>query len=145
MKQVLKGALFALLICGAVSMATADEGGFIGHMTRMQYFTHKLALSIDAGNQDLQKFYAHEIEEQIEGALAVEKLGDIPVSKLMEEFLVPSFEALEDAIKSSDAEAVNAGFNAMIDGCNRCHRASQRHFIRVERRSDNPFMQSFPN
>jgi hypothetical protein len=142
-KQALTGILCAVLMYGPVTAVTADEGEFIGYMTRMQYFTHKLALSIDAGNQDLQGFYAHEVEEQIEGALEIEALDDVPVAKLMGEFLVPKVEALEDAIKSGDAATVETGFDALIDGCNGCHRAAQRVYIRVERRRDNPYLQSF--
>jgi hypothetical protein len=141
--EVLAGALCAVLIYGPFKAATADEGEFIGYMTRMQYFTHKLALSIEVGSQELQEFYAHEVEEQIEGALEVESLDEIPVAKLMREFLVPKFEALEAAVKSGDAEKVNADFDALIEGCNRCHSAAQRSYIYIERRTDSPYMQSF--
>ncbi len=143
LKKTLTLVLGAALISGSVATVCADEGEFIGYMTRMQYFTHKLALSIDAGNRDLQDFYAHEVEEQIEGALQVETLDDIPVAKLMREFLVPKFETLEAAIKSGDAKRVNADFDALIEGCNRCHSAAQRPSIKIERRTDNPYMQSF--
>lgn len=143
MKQLLTGVLCAVLMCGPIKAATADEGEFVGYMTRMQYFTHKLALSIEAGSQELQQFYAHEVEEQIEGALEVEALDDVPVAKLMREFIVPKFEALEAAVKAGDPEQINADLDALIEGCNRCHSAAQRPYINIERRTDNPYMQSF--
>ena len=90
-----------------------------------------------------ESVYAHEVEEQIEGALEVETLDDIPVAKLMREFLVPKFETLEAAIKSGDTKRINANFDTLIEGCNRCHSAAQRPSIKIERRTDNPYMQSF--
>ena len=143
MKQVLTRVLCAVLTYGPVKAATADEGEFIGYMTRMQYFTHKLALSIEVGSQELQEFYAHEVEEQIEGALEVEALDEIPVAKLMREFLVPKFETLEAAVKAGNTEQVNADLDALIEGCNRCHSAARRPYINIERRTENPYMQSF--
>jgi hypothetical protein len=143
MKPTLTSAACGAILCAAAASAGADEGNFIGYMTHMQYFAHKLSLAIASGNEDLQHFYAHEVEEQIKGALEVERLGDVPVAKLMQQFLVPRLEELEKAIDAGDAVSIDAAYGAMIDGCNRCHNASQRPYIKVERRTDNPYMQSF--
>ena len=127
----------------AATAAESGEGDFINHMTRLQYFSHKLGLAIDSGNKDLQHFYAHEVEEQIEAVSEVEQLDGIEVSKLTAQFLVPKFENLEDAVKAGEPAAVDTAYDEMLESCNDCHRASQRQFIKVERRTDNPYMQSF--
>ena len=133
----------AAIFFSAATTAESGESGFIGYMTKLQYFSHKLGLAIDSGNKDLQNFYAHEVEEQIEALTAIEKLDDIAVSKLLAQFLVPKFEILEDAVKAGDPTAVNTAYDGMLQSCNDCHRASQRPYIEVERQTHNPYMQSF--
>ncbi|KAA6182977.1 hypothetical protein F2Q65_16775 [Thiohalocapsa marina] len=144
MRQTLMGALFVGLMANGIATAVADdEEDLIGHMTRMQYFAHKLALSIDTGNQPLQAFYAHEVEEQIDGLLEIELFDDIHIAQLAQEYLVPRFETLEAAIKSADGSQASKAFDDLVEGCNRCHSAAKHAYIRIERRADNPFMQIF--
>jgi hypothetical protein len=50
---------------------------------------------------------------------------------------------LEVAVKAGEPEAIETAYDEMLESCNDCHRASQRAFIKVERRVDNPYMQSF--
>lgn len=143
MKHALTAAACVAVLFSEFAVSESGEGEFISHMTRLQYFSHKLGLAIDSGNQDLQHFYAHEVEEQIEGALAIEQVDGIAVAKLMAQFLVPKFDNLEEALKAGESEVIDTRYDEMIESCNHCHRASQRQFIKVERRTDNPYMQSF--
>ncbi|MCG6863500.1 MAG: hypothetical protein LJE70_19905 [Chromatiaceae bacterium] len=131
----------AILFSAAAAADAGDD--FINHMTRLQYFSHKLGLAIGSENKDLQRFYAHEIEEQIEAALKTEQLDGMEVSKLMAQYLLPKFENLEIAVKAGEPEAIDTAYDEMLESCNHCHRASQRQFIKIERRADNPYMQSF--
>jgi len=133
----------AAILFSAAAAADSGEGEFINHMTRLQYFSHKLGLAIGAGNRDLQRFYAHEVEEQIEAVSGTEQLDGIEVSKLMAQYLLPKFENLEAAVEAGEPEAIDTAYDEMLESCNHCHRASQRQFIRIERRADNPYMQSF--
>jgi len=131
------------MLFSAAAAADSGEGEFIDNMTRLQYFSHKLGLAIDSGNRDLQRFYAHEVEEQIEAVSGTEQLDGIAISKLTAQFLLPKFENLEVAVKAGEPEAIDTAYDEMLESCNDCHRASQRAFIKVERQVDNPYMQSF--
>jgi hypothetical protein len=112
-------------------------------MTNMQYFTHKLGLAVAAGNQRLQGYYVHEVEEIVEAVAKVEEYKGVKVGHLVGTVLEPAFETLEDAVEAGDPARVDAAYDGLIDACNRCHTASNHGFLVIERRRDNPFMQSF--
>jgi hypothetical protein len=57
--------------------------------------------------------------------------------------LEPKLEALEDRVGGDDPQATEAAYDAFLGACNACHEAANHAFIRIERRRDNPFMQSF--
>lgn len=113
-------------------------------MSRMQYYTHKLTLSVEAENAELTGFYIHEMEE-----LADEIVGDIPeyegheIGRLVESMLVPEIEALEERIDGDDWAEASASIDDLILSCNNCHTATDHGFVVIERPADNPFMQSF--
>jgi len=46
-------------------------------------------------------------------------------------------------MKAGEAEAIDTAYDEMLESCNDCHRASRREFIKIKRRVDNPYMQSF--
>jgi len=131
------------MLFGAVTTAQASEEGLIEHMGKFQYFAHKLGLAIDSGNGELQHFYAHELEEQIEEASKIETFDGIAIGELVTQLLLPKFRALETAVDSGNREAIDTRYDEMLRSCNECHRAAQRPFIRIERRTDNPYLQSF--
>lgn len=126
-----------------IASAGGDKLDFVGYMTKMQYFSHKLGLSVDAGNAALQDYYAHEVEEIIEKLEKVEDYKGIPVAKLLKTTLAPAFEKLEDAVKAGEAAAVNDAYDGLLAACNNCHKAANHAYIHVERRGDNPYMQTF--
>lgn len=113
------------------------------NMGQLQYFAHKAALSIDSKNQELAGFYAHELEEYIEDAAKIESYDGYPVGKLIKSMLMPTFEGFEAALKTGDWKKASAKFDALLNSCNACHDATEHGFIKIERRSDNPYMQSF--
>ena len=142
--NLVAAALAAALVQLAPAPALAGDGGdFVTHMTQMQYFTHKLGLAVDTGNRKLQGYYVHEVEEIIEKVEKVKEYKGIEVGKLIGTVLEPSFEKLEDAVESGDAQATDAAYDGLIDACNRCHTAANHDFLVVERRRDNPFIQNF--
>lgn len=112
-------------------------------MGHLQYFAHKAALAIDNKNQDLAGFYAHELEEYIEDAAKIESYDGYPVGKLIKTMLMPTFEDFEAALKSGNWKKTSTQFDAVLNSCNACHNATEHGFIEIERRSDNPYMQSF--
>lgn len=128
----------------ACNGAIVDEPpDLIENMKNMQYFTHKLALSVDARNQSLADFYAHELEESIEAAETIPSYHDQPIGELVSGMLVPAFESLEEAIKTGDWMQADARLDQMITHCNACHTTTGHEKIRIKRVESNPFMQSF--
>ena len=67
-RQPSLGIWFALGLLLSHPMASlADEAiELVEYMTRLQYFSHKVGLSIQAKNEPLARFYLHELEEIIE-------------------------------------------------------------------------------
>lgn len=135
----------ALIYALASAPAQADEPDLIGNMGDLQRFSHKLDLSIVAGNVALADFYAHELEETIEATLEIESYHDQPIGELTQAMLVPAFERLEHALDAepTDPAALDDAVRGYVAACNACHLSSGYGYIRIERTEANPFMQSF--
>jgi hypothetical protein len=139
-------ALSALALLLGTIPAWSGEPGLAENMRAMQYYLHKLSLSVDARNQPLADFYAHELEETIEDAEKIDNYKGQPIGRLTKAMLVPSFDALEDAIEADDWNQTSERLDAVIHACNACHQTTGFGFIRIQRSSANPYMQSFePN
>jgi hypothetical protein len=144
MKKILGLIAAAGLISSAANtLASEGEVELASLMGTMQKFAHKVALSLDAENKKLVGFYVHELEEVIEEVEEVESYDGHKVGKLTEKLLVPALERFEDAYKSGDWVAANQQFDVMIKTCNQCHDTTDHGYIKIERSSVNPFMQSF--
>jgi hypothetical protein len=147
-QQYISPAALALaLLLTPFATAGASEGhhdhDFVGHMTRMQYFTHKLGLAVSAENSALQGYYVHEVEEVIEAVSEVEEYKGIEVGKLVKTILEPAFEDLEHTMAKGSAEQIDRAYDGLLRACNACHDAADHGFLHIERRRDNPYMQSF--
>lgn len=125
-------------------LGNAGEPELAEAMSSMQYYTHKLTLSVEAQNVELAGFYVHEMEE-----LADEIVADIPeyegheIGPLVESMLVPEIEALEGRVQQSEWSEASASLDDLIGSCNSCHAMTDHGFVVIERTADNPFMQSF--
>lgn len=135
--------LAACLALGSSVVLADDQPSMIGTMGDMQHFLHKLYLSVQAGNHELADFYAHELEEAIENAQAIDEYDDIKVAELTTAMLVPAFEAFEDALDEQDASAIETRMEALIHSCNACHQTTGYGFIHLQPSKDNPYFQSF--
>lgn len=115
------------------------------YMSTMSYYTHKFALAVDAQNQELAQFYFHEIR-----AIADEIKKDIPgyegydIARLMELFLDPTIQPVEDALAGRNWETTRKVAIDFIGSCNTCHNASGHGFVNVTPGFDNnPYNQDF--
>lgn len=136
--------MMVLLLTASPLSAIADgEIELVENMGQLQYFTHKMTLAIDAGNQPLADFYAHELEEYLEDTLTVKSYHDKPIGTPAKAMLVPAFENVEKDIKAGNLKQASDKLDTMINACNACHNATGFGFIAIERRSDNPYMQKF--
>lgn len=133
-----------LLIPVPHSNTLAEEAGepsLAGLMAQMQVYTHKLDLSIQAGNAELAGFYLHELEEVTEEVIEnIPDYGGFAVGELTAAMLVASIEAVESATSN---ELADEAMSALVNSCNNCHAATKHNFIRIERTSNNPFNQDF--
>lgn len=136
-------------LCAALLLSlpvkASEEGGveLVDLMRSLQYFTHKLSLSVDAKNPKLAGFYAHEIEEVIEQLEKVKSYDGFAIGKLVGFHLEPPFEALEKSIKGGKPGDMKVKLDEMIVACNKCHKATDHGYIVIEKNTHNPFMQSF--
>ncbi len=134
----------AIILSGSIGNAAAAGKGdvaFVQLMVNMQYFTHKLGLAIDAGNYPLAGFYVHEVEETLETLESVEQYQGYPIGSIARSKLAQPFERLEQAIKQK--QDASSAYDALIDGCNKCHDATGREYLRIVRNPNNHYMQSF--
>ena len=144
MSLIGKTFLGIVLLIQPVCFVQADEEEeLVQYMSSLQYFAHKTSLALESHNKPLAAFYTHELEEVIEELEKVDSYDGYPVGDLVESKLEPSFEDFEAALKSENWNKASLKFDSLIQACNACHKATDHGFIRVERPSVNPFMQSF--
>lgn len=132
------------VLCLLAGPAQASGPGLATLMERMQTYTHKLQLSVEAYNGPLADFYLHELEEVAEDVVAnIPAYDDYPVGDLTREMLLPAIEHLEDLVEARHWGAAAAGFDAMLEACNACHLVTGHGHIRIARAGINPFAQDF--
>lgn len=115
------------------------------YMSKMLYYTHKFALSVDAENRELAQFYFHETR-----ALSEEIKKDIPgyegydIARFMRLFLDPTIQPVEDALAGNNWQTTRKTALDLIDSCNSCHNATGHGFVNVTPGFDkNPYNQDF--
>lgn len=115
------------------------------YMSRLQYFSHKLALSVDAKNTDAAAFYFHEVKELVEAVKEeVPEYEGYDISRLTENMLEPKIALADSALHSNNWKETRIGMVALIDACNACHHATDHGFIQVTPGfNDNPYNQVF--
>lgn len=143
MRRIIPTFLAAAALLAFAPVKADDEPALVDNMGAMQYFLHKLSLSIGARNTELADFYAHELEETIEEAEEIKEYKGNRIGLMVKSMLVPPFEALEDAIDAGDWSDIDARLSEVIDSCNACHQQSGFGYIRIAPTAQNPFMQSF--
>lgn len=134
-------ALFAFFL--PMSSPADEDIELVDYMTRFQYFSHKVGLALQAQNRPLTRFYLHEIAEVLAEVKAVQEYDDHPIGTLAQQILVPAFEKLEKSVEDNQLVQAQADYDAMLNACNTCHKATDHGYIKIAKRLDNPFMQSF--
>lgn len=115
-------------------------------MSELQRFTHKLALSVEAGNRPLAEFYNYEALgtlQRIQNELP--EYEGYPIAVLVDTVGRPPFEALQEQLRQGDGRAEQRrAVGAVIKACNDCHASTQHGFIRITAGTDNnPYNQEF--
>lgn len=152
--------LVPLLLIGTVVACSASDGNETGdespeeaaeeaelalHMARLQRWTHKTTLALQARNPELAEFYLHETEESIETIQSEAPTYEgHAISTLTDEMLVPSVEALDGALDDREWAAVDARLDDLAESCNQCHAATDHGFVKIDLDDvPNPFTQDF--
>ncbi len=115
------------------------------YMDHLRRLTHKLGLSIDARNPALASFYAQEITE-FEKVIKAKfpQYDGFQIGALMTAMLSPQVAVLTQTIEKKDWNKASADYdNLLTAGCNGCHAAAQRPFIKIVRSKTNPYNQDF--
>ncbi len=113
-------------------------------MGEMQRHSAKLGYALDARNQRLAEFYLHEVEEIVEELLEIEDHDGIQVRAAASPIVPPLVEALHQSLENADWAATSQAYSALIEGCNRCHSATEHEFIVVlEPEGPPPYNQAF--
>ena len=141
--SIISVALLAGVLANPASAGEDEALGLVSWMGRLQYYAHKLGLAVDAENRALQGYYVHEVEEIIEQIEEIKEADGIEIGKLVKANRVPAFEALEGAVETGDQARASLAYDGLLAACNACHRAANRPYIRIVRRSDNPYVQDF--
>jgi len=127
-----------------VAIAQSSGDPLASYMGVLQRHAHKLGLAIDAGNKDLAAFYVTKIEEESANiAKKFPTFEKFQVGALVGAMLNPVVAPVGAAVASGDMAGASAKYDAMLTGCNNCHTATQRPFIKITRSKTNAFAQSF--
>jgi len=152
--------LLAVGIVGAADPTRADDASLrpleqerpvelAPYMAELGRLFHKLALSIDADNPELARFYAYESKLQLERTQEeVPVYNGSPIAILIDRFALPPLAVLSDLLTKTPTEhdraALMEALDRALDRCNGCHAATDHGFLRVTRGTGvNPFNQDF--
>ena len=136
-------ALSAALIALPSLLQADDRIELATLMGELQRYSHKIHLSLEAGNRPLAGFYAHEMEEIIEPLVEIDEYDGHPVGQLTRDRLAPAFKAFENSLGGMETVTPSLAFDQMLDACNNCHEAAARGTIVIRKNPQNTYMQSF--
>lgn len=98
-----------------------------------------------AGEARNWKLASYELDELGEGFDAVEKYhpthkdSPVPIRDSVEKIMREPLAEVRRAVEAKDRARFERAFDAVTDGCNRCHQATNFGFNVVQRPTSNPF------
>ena len=150
---ILSGVI-AVVVLAACTHEPQDDGAseageqvdpVVPIMTSMHSFLYKAGLSLRKDNLELADFYLHEIEEMNHQLKQIQEFEGNKIAEPATELLEPHLQKMAKTIDTGDSRAALSDMQAVIDGCNACHAATNHDFIYIVDTSNeqNPLMQSF--
>jgi hypothetical protein len=106
---------------------TTHEVDLAPFMIRNAYHFATLYHAARAERWELAAYQAEELEENL--AQAAQAGG--PYAQSLQDFLKEHIQPLRKTITSQNAEQFRLTFQAAVDGCNDCHKATQHGFITI--------------
>jgi len=102
----------------------------------------KLALAGRAGNWRYAAYELHALTEAFDRAMAVwPQWRSIPVGEMERSVMRAPLDALDQAIKASDATAFTFAYGQLTAACNACHAAADRNIVVIQ----TPTQDTFPD
>src|SRR5690606_42006618 len=99
-------------------------------MSQLQYFTHKLALSIEARNAELARFYLHETEETAESIRdGIPEYAGMRIGALVGSMLMPHVERLAELPANPAWDDDERSLATDVDRCYASHAATAQRTI----------------
>ena len=111
-------------------------------MTLTQMRHAKLWFAGQAANWALATYELDELHEGLDDAATfhpTHKDSPVPIPDVITKIMTDPLEQLDKAVKARDAAAFPQAFDALTEGCNACHRATNFGFNAVTRPSANPY------
>lgn len=101
-------------------------------MGDLQRHSHKLGLAVRSKNSKLSNFYIHELEEVLELIQThIPMHDDKPIAEFSRTIMTELINQIETNTAARDWQASLDSYGAVVDGCNRCHAATDHEFIRI--------------
>jgi hypothetical protein len=140
--------LFAVSACRHEPTTPAYIPGLGEIMTLTQMRHAKLWFAGQDGNWPLASYELDELQEGLQDAATfhpTHKDAPLPIPGLIDKIMTDPVKRLERSIAATDAGAFAQDFDALTDGCNACHRATNFGFNVVTRPTANAYSnQAFP-
>ena len=137
MKRIVLGAMVVLtsaMLAAAEPAKDRYEPGLGEFMTATQLRHAKLWFAGKNDNWGLAAYEVDEIKEGLEDAARLHSIFQgIPVAEMIKTIIDPRIERLEKAIAAKNGTQFVAAFDDLTDGCNACHAAAGKPFIRIQR------------
>ena len=131
----------------AATRVTVEPPGLGELMTFNQMRHAKLWFAGEAGNWKLAQYEVDELGEGFDDVVRyhpTHKDSPVPIGASVEKIMREPLAEVGRAIAAKDRARFERAFDAVTDGCNRCHQATNFGFNVVQRPSTNPFSnQSF--
>lgn len=140
--------VMVLLVAGAGIACTAEPSEppeLAVLMATLQRHSHKLGLAVRERNEPLASFYIHEVEEALGDVVTQIPTHDgLDIRSLIKTISMPTVGPLAEHLKAANWQEAELGYRTLIDGCNRCHAATEHEFLVITHDlGENPYNQKF--
>ena len=130
-------------------VAAASYAPGLGELMSLNQMRHsKLWFAGEAGNWKLAAYELDELREGFDDVVryyrTTHKDSPVPIGEAVEKIMPEPLATVGRAIEKQDRAGFVRAYDALTDGCNRCHQATNFGFNVVQRPTSNPYSnQSF--
>jgi hypothetical protein len=129
----------SVLFAAAQPAKESYEPGLGEFMTATQLRHAKLWFAGKQNNWDLAAYEIDEIKEGLEDAARLHPNFDgVPVAEMIKTIIDPRIDELEKAVRAKSSAKFSAAFDELTSGCNSCHAAANKPFVRIQRPTETP-------